>query len=235
MKKILCLILMALMVCVCFAGCGNSTPDGESNTNNDTGNDVIIEDIMDVKEEILDEDVSDETLLDFENFYFEINGIKFEKFETFGSYLDLNPTPWDGHSVEDVLSLEECNFKVEDNGKYNDFSLSFYNDYEDDNVKDRDVIVTEVFVYGTSEKPLDITFAQGVKLGDKASDVLKKYGKEFTRLTEDGKRIETLVYQSEPDWIEIEFEFDENERLRNFRINYDVETYEEMLEENKED
>ena len=225
MKKIFCLLLAMLMICVCFVGCG-------SNDTDITKEDVekaedIIENIEDNEEEM-----PEETLLDFENFYFEINGIKFEKFETFGSYLDLNPTPWDGHSVEDVLSLEGCNFKVENNGKYNDFSLGFYDD--DTDKPDRDVIVSEVFVYYDSKNPLDITFAQGIKLGDKASDVLKKYGKETARLTEDGKRIDTLVYESEPDWVEIEFEFDENEKLRNFRINYDVETYQEMLEENKE-
>jgi len=167
------------------------------------------------------------TLLDFENFYFTVKGIKFENFATFGKYLSINPQPWEGHSIKNVLNLEGCNFKVEDGSKYNDFSLSFYDDGT--NKEDKDVIVSEVFVYSDSNKPLNITFAQGIKFGNTVKEVLAKYGEPSSKSDDNGK-IYRLTYENEDNWIEIELEFD-NEILNGFRIRYDYDTYLDTITE----
>lgn len=223
MKKVICLLLAITLMCGLFVGCSTDKLNNE------------VENIKDKLEEIEKDEnnkeenstVPEETLLDFENFCFEVKGVKFENFETFGSYLDLNPTPWEGHELENVLSLEGCNFKVQDGDKYNDFSLTFYDDGAEKS--DRDVIVSSVFVYWDSENSLDFKFPQEVKIGDNVKDILQKYGKPTTQYDDEGK-IQSICYENEDDWIAITFEFDENEKLRNFRIEYDYNCYLESLE-----
>ena len=62
MKKIICLFL-ALMLLVCFAGCGNQTMDNVKDE---------IEKVEDIIDDIGDNtENSEDMLVDFENFYFE--------------------------------------------------------------------------------------------------------------------------------------------------------------------
>ena len=123
----------------------------------------------------------------------------------------------------DVATSEECVFTVQDGEKANKFSLSFY--YDGTKTEDNVTIVSEVYVYNDAENPLDISFSQGVKFGDTVDEVMKKYGKPCDVDKDDDGNIYCIAYYPENDWIEIEFEFNDNDELSGFRVRYDYDDY----------
>ena len=210
MKKIICLFL-ALMLLVCFAGCGNQTTDNVKDE---------IEKVEDIIDNIGDNTENSEGMLvNFENFYFEVKGAKMKNFATYGDYLKMKPE----EVYTDVATSEECVFTVQDGEKANKFSLSFY--YDGTKTEDNVTIVSEVYVYNDAENPLDISFAQGVKFGDTVDEVMKKYGKPCDVDKDDDGNIYCIAYYPENDWIEIEFEFNDNDELSGFRVRYDYDDY----------